>query len=135
MQVTQSFIDSSARISMWLQPLMRLVVPCAPAVRKRSRNAHVAYRSRGLDLTSLNVLFGYRPVVSEMSEFGAALVSSGAQGSVAGTADRVVDKQGRTVDFRLRRDRGIAAAQAFLRKALHTNRGRGPCTITLSAGV
>jgi transposase-like protein len=44
---------------------------------------------------------------------------------------RAVDKQGRTVDFLLRRDRGIAAAQAFLRKALHTNSGRRPRTITL----
>ena len=30
---------------------------------------------------------------------------------------RAVDKQGKTVDFLLRRDRGIAAAQAFFRKA------------------
>ena len=44
---------------------------------------------------------------------------------------RAVDKQGRTVDFLLRRDRGIVAAQAFFRKALHTNGGRGPRTITL----
>jgi transposase-like protein len=29
---------------------------------------------------------------------------------------RAVDKQGKTVDFLLRRDRGIAAAQAFFRK-------------------
>ncbi len=44
---------------------------------------------------------------------------------------RAVDKQGRTVDFLLRRDRGIAAAQAFFRKALHTNGCRRPRTITL----
>src|SRR5665213_403844 len=31
---------------------------------------------------------------------------------------RAVDKQGKSVDFLLRRDRGIAAAQAFFRKAL-----------------
>ena len=31
---------------------------------------------------------------------------------------RAVDKHGKTVDFLLRRDRGIAAAQAFFRKAL-----------------
>ena len=31
---------------------------------------------------------------------------------------RAVDKQGRSVDFMLRPDRGIAAAQAFFRKAL-----------------
>jgi transposase-like protein len=48
---------------------------------------------------------------------------------------RAVDKQGRTVDFLLRRDRGIAAAQAFLRKALHTNSGRGPRTITLDGHI
>jgi transposase-like protein len=35
---------------------------------------------------------------------------------------RAVDKQGKTVDFLLRRDRDIAAAQAFFRKALATNR-------------
>ena len=46
---------------------------------------------------------------------------------------RAVDKQGRTVDFLLRRDRGIAAAQAFFRKALYTNGGRRPRTITLDA--
>jgi transposase-like protein len=34
---------------------------------------------------------------------------------------RAVDKQGKTVDFLLRRDRGIAAAQAFFRKALATS--------------
>src|SRR4030095_1147170 len=39
---------------------------------------------------------------------------------------RAVDKQGRTVDFLLRRDRGIAATQAFFRKPLQTNSGRGP---------
>ena len=31
---------------------------------------------------------------------------------------RAVDKHGKTVDFLLRRDRGIAAAQAFFRRAL-----------------
>ena len=39
---------------------------------------------------------------------------------------RAVDKQGRTIDFLLRPDRGIAAAQAFFRKAVATNNGRGP---------
>jgi transposase-like protein len=34
---------------------------------------------------------------------------------------RAVDKQGKTVDFLLRPDRGVAAAQAFFRKALETN--------------
>ena len=34
---------------------------------------------------------------------------------------RAVDKHGKTVDFLLRRDRGIAAAQAFFRKALGSN--------------
>ena len=44
---------------------------------------------------------------------------------------RAVDKQGRTIDFLLRPDRGIAAAQAFFRKAVLTNRGRGPRKVTL----
>jgi transposase-like protein len=35
---------------------------------------------------------------------------------------RAVDKQGRTVDFLLREDRGIAAAQAFFRKAFSSTR-------------
>lgn len=48
---------------------------------------------------------------------------------------RAVDKQGRTVDFLLRRDRGISAAQAFFRKALHTNSGRAPRTITLDGHI
>ena len=39
---------------------------------------------------------------------------------------RAVDKGGKTVDFLLRRDRGIAAAQAFFRKALATNGNRWP---------
>ena len=34
---------------------------------------------------------------------------------------RAVDKRGKTVDFLLRLDRGIAAAQAFFRKALSTS--------------
>ena len=38
---------------------------------------------------------------------------------------RAVDKQGRTIDFLLRPDRGIAAAQAFFRKAVATNHGGG----------
>jgi transposase-like protein len=44
---------------------------------------------------------------------------------------RAVDKQGKTVDFLLRRDRGIAAAQAFFRKALLTNPTRWPRKVTL----
>jgi len=48
---------------------------------------------------------------------------------------RAVDKQGKTVDFLLRRDRGIAAAQAFFRKALATNRNRWPRKVTLDGHV
>jgi transposase-like protein len=44
---------------------------------------------------------------------------------------RAVDKQGKTVDFLLRQDRGIAAAQAFFRKALVTNPKRWPRKVTL----
>jgi transposase-like protein len=44
---------------------------------------------------------------------------------------RAVDKQGKTVDFLLRRDRGIAAAQAFFRKTLMTNPTRWPRKVTL----
>ena len=43
---------------------------------------------------------------------------------------RAVDKQGRTIDFLLRPDRGIAAAQAFFRKAAATNQGHGPRKVT-----
>jgi transposase-like protein len=45
---------------------------------------------------------------------------------------RAVDKQGKTVDFLLRRDRGIAAAQAFFRKALASNAPRVPRKVTLA---
>jgi transposase-like protein len=48
---------------------------------------------------------------------------------------RAVDKQGKTVDFLLRRDRGIAAAQAFFRKALATNAPRVPRKVTLDGHV
>jgi transposase-like protein len=44
-------------------------------------------------------------------------------------------KQGKTVDFLLRRDRGIAAAQAFFRKALATNLNRWPRKVTLDGHV
>ena len=44
---------------------------------------------------------------------------------------RAVDKRGKTVDFLLRPDRGIAAAQAFFRKALATILPRWPRKITL----
>src|SRR5688500_8098359 len=44
---------------------------------------------------------------------------------------RAVDKRGKTVDFLLRPDRGIAAAQAFFRKALATSLQRRPGKITL----
>jgi len=44
---------------------------------------------------------------------------------------RAVDKQGKSVDFLLRQDRGIAAAQAFFRKALATNPTRWPRKVTL----
>lgn len=44
---------------------------------------------------------------------------------------RAVDKHGKTVDFLLRSDRGIAAAQAFFRKALATSLPRWPRKITL----
>lgn len=44
---------------------------------------------------------------------------------------RAVDKHGKTVDFLLRPDRSIAAAQAFFRKALTTSLPRWPRKITL----
>jgi transposase-like protein len=44
---------------------------------------------------------------------------------------RAVDKYGKTVDFLLRPDRGIAAAQAFFRKALATSLPRWPRKVTL----
>ena len=44
---------------------------------------------------------------------------------------RAVDKHGKTVDFLLRPDRGIAAAQAFFRKALSTSLPRWPRKIRL----
>jgi transposase-like protein len=44
---------------------------------------------------------------------------------------RAVDKYGKTVEFLLRPDRGIAAAQAFFRKALSTSSPRWPRKITL----
>ena len=46
---------------------------------------------------------------------------------------RAVDKQGRTIDFLLRPDRGIAAAQAFFRKAVATNHGHGPRKVSSTA--
>jgi len=48
---------------------------------------------------------------------------------------RAVDKQGKTVDFLLRRDRGIAAAQAFFRKALATCAPCVPRKVTLDGHV
>ncbi len=55
---------------------------------------------------------------------------------------RAVDKQVMTVDFLLRPDRGVAAAQAFFRKALATNPTRWPrkllwtamCRVTARSG-
>ena len=45
---------------------------------------------------------------------------------------RAVDKQGRSVDFMLRRpDRGITAAQAFFRRALASHPDRLPRKVTL----
>jgi transposase-like protein len=44
---------------------------------------------------------------------------------------RAVDKHGKTVDFLLRPDRSIAAAQTFFRKALSTSLPRWPRKITL----
>jgi transposase-like protein len=52
-----------------------------------------------------------------------------------GITSRAVDKQGKTVDFLLRRDRGIATAQAFFRKALATNINRWPRKVTLDGHV
>jgi transposase-like protein len=48
---------------------------------------------------------------------------------------RAVDKQGNTIDFLLRPDRGIAAAQAFFRKALATHAPRVPRKVTLDGHV
>lgn len=48
---------------------------------------------------------------------------------------RAVDKHGKTVDFLLRRDRGIAAAQAFFRKALSSTLPRVPRKVTLDGHV
>jgi len=44
---------------------------------------------------------------------------------------RAVDKRGKTVDFLLRPDRGVAAAEAFFRKALASTLPRVPRKITL----
>ena len=44
---------------------------------------------------------------------------------------RAVDQQGKTVDFLLRPDRGITAAQAFFRKALAASLPRVPRKVTL----
>ena len=44
---------------------------------------------------------------------------------------RAVGKHGKTVDFLLRADHGIAAAQAFFRKALTTNLPWWPRKVTL----
>ena len=48
---------------------------------------------------------------------------------------RAVDKHGKTVDFLLRRDRGIAAAKAFFRKALQSTAPRVPRKVTLDGHV
>lgn len=48
---------------------------------------------------------------------------------------RAVDKQGKTVDFLLRPDRGIAAAQAFFRKALASTLPRVPRKVTIDVHV
>ena len=48
---------------------------------------------------------------------------------------RAVNKQGRTVDFLLRPDRGIAAAQAFFRKAIASHANRTPRKVTLDGHV
>ena len=48
---------------------------------------------------------------------------------------RAVDQHGKTIDFLLRPDRGIAAAQAFFRKALDSNGGRFPRKVTLDGHV
>lgn len=48
---------------------------------------------------------------------------------------RAVDKHGRTIDFLLRPDRGIAAAQAFFRKALISVAPRLPRKVTLDGHV
>ena len=48
---------------------------------------------------------------------------------------RAVDKQRRSVDFMLRPDRGIAAAQAFFPKALASHPDRAPRKITLDGHV
>lgn len=48
---------------------------------------------------------------------------------------RAVDKQGKSVDFLLRRDRGSAAAQAFFRKALATHRNRWLRKVTMDDHV
>ena len=44
---------------------------------------------------------------------------------------RAVDKHGRSVDFLLRPDRRIAAAQTFFRKALDSHPMQGPRKVTL----
>ncbi len=48
---------------------------------------------------------------------------------------RAVDQYGQTIDFLLRCDRGIAAAQAFLCKALDSNGQRFLRTVTLDGHV
>src|SRR6266849_3916956 len=55
--------------------------------------------------------------------------------SIKGKLYRAVDKQGRSIDFMLRPDRGIAAAQAFFRRALASHPDRAPRKVTLDGHV
>src|SRR5258705_4154388 len=48
---------------------------------------------------------------------------------------RAVDKQGKTIDFILRPDRSIAAAQAFFRRAVASHPHRPPRKVTLDGHV
>ncbi len=48
---------------------------------------------------------------------------------------RAVDKHGKTVDFLLRTDRSMEAAQAFFRKAVTTHPARWPCKVNLDGNA
>ena len=87
--------------------IMRWVQRFVPAFEKRwNRYAHMTGRSWRVDETYVKI----RGVWTYLY--------------------RAVDRDGKTVDFRLSRRRDVAAAKSFFRKALKTQ-GRPPCTITL----
>ena len=100
-----------------LSPQVASAVITGPVYRKKHRSV-AQFRGRTTAISDTNLPKGGRMTTKAIARWTTRSFRFAGSGTAC-------------IDFRLRRDRGIAAAQAFFRKALGSNGSRFPRTVTL----